>query len=156
MKTFSYLLIIQIILVFGACSGIPQSVVYQQQYFPDGIDDIYLGMAFSYLEKTRETTQLEPIEDSDSTRLVFKEVRPGNEFESITYYVSNSRNQIMYEMSIDYPEGVDMMAKTLDMYGETNSDGGEWFFETPEGFGLTIWKEPGKIFISARELKESP
>ena len=150
------LFLLLIIIGMAACSGIPQSTVYQQKYFPEGVNDIYLGMTLQYLEKTRTTTTLEQLESTDSTLLAFKEVRPGNEFESLTYYLSNSENQILYELSIDYPLNVDTYQKALEMYGTSNSDEGEWFFETPEGFGLVLWQEENKIFISARELKESP
>ncbi len=143
-----------LLLAVFSCAIVPQYALYQQEYLPAGVEDIYLGMTYKFMEKTRKETSLEPVENSDSTRLVFREVRPGQPFESLTYYFDNiSRNQALYELSIDFPAGTDVSPRAMKMYGESNADEGEWSFETPEGFRLTMWVEPAKIFISARELR---
>ncbi len=149
-----YANIVVLTVFFAACAVVPQYALYQQDYFPDGVDDIYLGMAYKFMVKTRQQTTLEPVESADSTQLVFREVRPGNTFESLTYYFDNTaESQPLYEFSIDFPEDADPYYEAVRMYGEPNADEGEWFFETPEGFRINMWVEDQQIFLSAWETR---
>ena len=68
------------------CAVVPPYADYQQQYFPEGVNDVYLGMTYQFMSKTREGTNLVPIAlGSDSTILTYEEVHPDKDFDRIIY-----------------------------------------------------------------------
>lgn len=146
-----------ILILLQGCAIVPQYAVHQQKYFPPGVDDVYLGMPFKFLSKTRNTTILEQdLSNSDSTRLVYLEKHTDKEFERIYYFIDNYQDKLLYEIAFEYPESTDTESKAQSIYGETNADGGEWEFDTPEGFNITTWTYGGLITVSARMLRQGP
>ena len=156
-KLLNHLILFSCILCAFRCAVVPAASKYQLDYFPGGIDDVYLGMTYEFLEKSRKETTLDFVRiDEDSTRSVYNEKKIGKPYESVTYFIDNGDESILYEMSVNFPQGTDVGAEAVKMYGETNSDGGEWAFDTPEGFRSNMWQTPAKLFISSRELRQNP
>ncbi len=137
------------------CAVVPQYALHQEKYFPEGLEEVYLGMPGKFLDKTRTDTQLELIaDDSDSTRVVYREQHNDKAFEEVLYFTDAKNDQALYEMQVNYPEGTNVYEEAVKLYGESNSDEGEWFFETEENFNIIVWIQGQGMTISAREIRK--
>lgn len=153
MKQFGSFSLIFCLLV--GCAVVPQYALHQEKYFPEGLEEVYLGMPGKFLDKTRKETQLELItDDLDSSRVVYREQHTGKVFEEVLYFTDVKNDQALYEMQINYPEGTNVYEEALKLYGESNSDEGEWFFKTDENFDITVWIQGQGMTISAREIRK--
>lgn len=154
MKRFRDFLAICCLLM--GCAVVPQYALHQEKYFPEGLNEVYLGMPGKFLDKTRSETQLELVtDDSDSTRVVYRELHNGKAFEEVLYFTEASGDQPLYEMQVNYPEGTNVYEEALKIYGEANSEEGEWFFETEENFNIIVWIQGQGMTISAREIRNN-
>ncbi len=143
-----------VVMLLMGCAVVPQYALHQEKYFPEGLEEIYLGMPGKFLGKTRIDTELELVtEDSDSTRVVYRELHTDKAFEEVLYFTDAKGDQALYEMQVNYPEGTNVYDEALKLYGEANSDEGEWFFETDEEFNIVVWIEGQGMTISAREIR---
>jgi hypothetical protein len=153
MKQYSGFLLL-VGLVIG-CAVVPQYALHQEKFFPEGIEEVYLGMPGKFLDKTRKTTQLELVTtDTDSTRVVYREQHSGKVFEEVLYFTDASKDQALYEMQVVYPEGTNVFEEAVKLYGDPNSDEGEWFFKTEEDFNIIVWIRDQGMTISAREIRK--
>lgn len=138
------------------CAVVPPYAEHQGKYFPEGLEELYLGMPGKFLDRTKKGNTWELVtDDSDSTRVVYREAHTGKDFEEVLYFTDASNDQLLYEVQINYPVGTDPWQQAIKLYGESNSDEGEWFFETTEDFNLVIWVAGQGITISAREIRNS-
>jgi len=142
--------------LFIGCAVVPQSAEYQQKYFPEGISDVYLGMTYVFMNKTRASTQLAPAAWSgDTTLLAFEEVHEDKDFEKVTYFFDEEGDQLLYEMAIEYPEDTNPNEVANKLYGRPNSDEGEWYFQDDEnGNKLSMWVSGQHLFISDRTIRQ--
>ncbi len=143
------------ILLVG-CAVVPTTAEYQQKYFPEGINDVYLGMTYRFLDKTREGTGLELVSaGSDSTILAYQELHTDKEFEKVVYFFDNEGDQPLYEMAIEYPENINPEEVAGKLYGRPNADEGEWYFEDERQENrLSIWVNGQQLFISDRSIRQ--
>ena len=141
--------------LLAGCAVVPQYALHQEKYFPEGLEEVYLGMPGKFLDKTRRDTKLELVtDDSDSTRVVYREEHTGKAFEEVIYFTDAKNDQALYELQVNYPEGTNVEEEAIKLYGKANSDEGEWFFETEEDFNIIIWVEDQGMTISAREIRK--
>lgn len=153
MKQFGSALLIFWLMV--GCAVVPQYALHQEKYFPEGLEEVYLGMPGKFLDKTRTDTQLELVtDDADSTRVVYREQHTGKAFEEVLYFTDAANDQALYEMQVNYPEGTNVYEEAVKLYGESNSDEGEWFFKTEENFNIVVWIQGQGMTISAREIRK--
>lgn len=140
----------------AGCAVVPQYALHQEKYFPEGLEDVYLGMPGKFLNKTRTDTKLELVtDDLDSSRVVYRESHEGKVFNEVLYFVDAKADQPLYEMQVNYPEGINVYEEANKLYGESNSDEGEWFFKTEEDFNVFVWIEGQGMTISAREIRKN-
>lgn len=137
------------------CAVVPQYALHQEKYFPEGLEEVYLGMPGKFLNKTRNNTQLELVSDhADATSVVYREQHSGKAFEEVLYFTDAKNEQALYEMQVNYPEGTNVYEEAIALYGESNSEEGEWFFKTEEGFNIIVWIQGQGMTISAREIRK--
>ena len=152
MKQLSSFLIIMCLLI--GCAVVPQYALHQEKYFPEGLEEVYLGMPGKFLDKTRTDTSLELVtDDPDSTRVVYREQHSRKAFEEVLYFTDAQNDQALYELQVNYPEGTNVYEEAIKLYGEANSDEGEWFFKTEENFNIIVWVQGQGMTISAREIR---
>lgn len=145
-----------VITLMGGCAVVPQYALHQEKYFPEGLDELYLGMPGKFLAKTRKNNPWELVsDDTDSTRVVYRETHSGQTFNEVLYFTDVNSDQLLYEIQVNYPEGTDPWQEAVKLYGESNAEEGEWFFETEEEFNLVIWVSDHSITISAREIRNN-
>ncbi|MEM9327304.1 MAG: hypothetical protein AAGA85_16675 [Bacteroidota bacterium] len=143
-------------LVIG-CAVVPQSAMHQQKYFPEGLSEVYLGMTYEFMNKTREATQLEPVEwSADSTLLAYQEVHSDKAFDRVIYFFDAEGDQLLFEMAVEYPDGINPEEVAAKLYGGPNADEGEWYFEDEEyGDRLSMWINGQQLVISNRSIRTS-
>ena len=138
-------------LFLSACAVVPPSASYQMDYFPDGVENTYLGMPFRYLEKTHKGLGLQKISDStDLVRNIYSEKFSAKDYSEAIYYFDKDLDEPLYLVKFLYPSGVDPFQIAVDKYGEPNSEEGEWVWHTPEKFLITVWTEADKIVVSGK------
>lgn len=153
MKQYRCFLILSLFAI--GCAVVPQYALHQEKYFPEGLEEIYLGMPGEFLDKTRVNTSLELVtDDTDSTRVVYREQHSGKAFDEVLYFTDANKDQALYELQVNYPEGTNVYEEATKLYGEANSDEGEWFFKTDENFNIIVWVQGQGMTISAREIRK--
>ena len=118
----------------------------QQRILPQGVQGVYLGM------ERAEFLDTHPNAEFQETGMIFREVYleefENKPYESIVYYIDTDEPYPVYELIINYPEGVNVANLARRQYGVPNHKEVEWWFEDIEEFPVNIWLHNQKIVIA--------
>lgn len=137
MKVKSLIVYVIFILLASSCVTMKLRPRYQQKYFPEHINQLYLGMPFHNFEKIKDIQKME-INSNFDFRTEYTEVFSEGDIEEITYYFTKNEPEYLYEFILKFKSDFNLREYCRRMYGPFN-DKDEWLFTVTKSLDIMIW-----------------
>ncbi len=137
------MLILLSFILLSTCSWAQE----EESYYPDGLSGVELGMSLkSFVEQNKGMPS--KVNDSFDFRKEIILKYEDKDFTQVTYYFDLDGDMPLYEMIIEYPEGVDVSGIATGLYGDANY-GSKWKTLTEMDYFVISWVFENKLVIVA-------